>query len=168
MARPPVALDMCCGSRMLWFDREHTSTVFGDRRIETLVVADRSHGRADGKRSVRIEPDVACDFRSLPFADQTFDLVVFDPPHLIRAGRGSWMAAKYGKLGRDWRSDLQRGFAEGFRVLKASGTLVFKWSENQVPIREVLALSPQPPLFGNTAGKRAGTHWMIFLNQVAA
>lgn len=156
-------LDPCCGSRMMWFDRGHPEVLFGDKRRETLTVTDRSHGRADGTRTLIVAPDILIDFRALPFDDETFYLVAFDPPHLVRAGPRSWLAAKYGKLGQDWRDDLRQGFAECFRVLRPHGTLVFKWSETQVKLNEVLALTPVRPLFGNTSGKRAGTHWMVFM-----
>jgi len=89
--------------------------------------------------------------------------VAFDPPHLVRAGPKSWLAAKYGKLSEDWREDLRQGFAECFRVLASDGVLVFKWNETQVKLREVLALTPHQPLFGNTSGKKAGTHWLVFM-----
>lgn len=161
-------LDPCCGSRMMWFDRVHPETLFGDRRREILTVTDRSHGRADGTRTLHINPDVVLDFRQLPFPDGTFRLVAFDPPHLVRAGAQSWMAAKYGKLGKDWREDLSVGFSECFRVLEPEGVLIFKWNETQVKLREVLALTPHRPLFGNTSGKKAGTHWMVFMKPAAA
>lgn len=156
-------LDPCCGSRMWWFDKTDPRALFTDRRAETLTVTDRSHGRADGQRVLRIEPDLQADFRALPFADGSFHLVAFDPPHLVRAGSKSWLAAKYGKLSEDWRDDLRAGFAECFRVLRPHGTLVFKWNETQVKVREVLALTPHQPLFGNTSGKKAGTHWIVFM-----
>ncbi|MDF3822360.1 SAM-dependent methyltransferase, partial [Leptospira sp. 96542] len=97
---------------MMWFDRAHPDVVFGDRRSETLTVTDRSHGNASGTRTLRIAPDVLLDFRALPYADGVFKLVAFDPPHLVRAGPRSWLAAKYGKLSQDWREDLRAGFAE--------------------------------------------------------
>ncbi len=159
---PPV-LDPCCGPRMWWFDKADERALFGDRRSETLTVTDRSHGNADGTRTLRIDPDVPLDFRALPYGDESFHIVAFDPPHLVRAGAKSWMAAKYGKLGPDWREDLRAGFAECFRVLRSHGVLVFKWNETQVKIREVLSLTPQRPLFGNTSGKKAGTHWIVFM-----
>lgn len=152
---------------MWWFDRGHPDVIFGDRRHETLTVTDRSHQR-DGTRTIAIEPDSLLDFRALPFPDGTFRLVAFDPPHLVRAGPRSWMAAKYGKLGEDWREDLRQGFSECFRVLAADGVLVFKWNETQVRIAEVLALTPHRPLFGNTSGKKAGTHWMVFMKPAEA
>lgn len=159
----PRVLDPCCGSRMWWFDRGHPDALFCDRRREELIVTDRSHGNADGTRTLRIDPDVLLDFTDLPFPDGSFKLVAFDPPHLFRAGPKSWLAAKYGKLGKTWQDDIRAGFAECFRVLAEDGVLVFKWNETQIKVREVLALTDVAPLFGNTSGKKAGTHWIVFM-----
>ncbi|HHA2772070.1 TPA: SAM-dependent methyltransferase [Stenotrophomonas maltophilia] len=162
----PAVLDPCCGSRMMWFDPTDQRCLFGDHRHETITVVDRTH-RVDGTRVLSIHPDCLLDFRALPFADNTFPLVVFDPPHLVRAGRESWLAAKYGKLGKDWREDLRAGFAECFRVLRPEGVLIFKWSGVQVATRDVLALTDARPLFGHPSGKRAGTHWICFMKERA-
>ena len=161
-------LDPCCGSRMMWFDHANPDVVFGDRRSETVTVTDRSHGNASGTRTLRIEPDVLFDFRALPYADGAFKLVAFDPPHLTKAGPRSWLAAKYGKLGPDWRADLRAGFAECFRVLAADGVLVFKWNETQIKVAEVLALTPHAPLFGHPSGRKGMTHWLVFMKATAA
>ncbi len=160
-------LDPCCGSRMMWFDRQHPDVLFGDLRSETMTVTDRSHGNASGTRTLRIEPDALIDFRALPYPAGTFRLVAFDPPHLVRAGPRSWLAAKYGKLGPDWREDLRQGFAECFRVLATDGVLVFKWNETQVKLREVLALTDVNPLFGHTSGRKGLTHWLVFMKPEA-
>lgn len=162
-SRKPRALDPCCGSRMMWHDRRNPGVVFGDQRSETIVVTDRSHGNAGGTRTLQIEPDAMIDFRALPFADGTFKLVAFDPPHLVRAGPRSWLAAKYGKLSDDWREDLRRGFAECLRVLDADGVLVFKWNETQVPLGEVVKLAPIAPMFGHLSGRKGLTHWLVFM-----
>lgn len=162
----PLILDPCCGSRMMWFNKHRHNVAFGDRRHEQITVTDRSHGRQDGTRTLLIEPDALMDFRALPYPDNTFYLVAFDPPHMVRAGPRSWLAAKYGTLGKNWRDDLRAGFEECFRVLRPYGTLVFKWNETQVKLREVLALTPHEPLFGNTSGRKAGTHWMVFMKGV--
>ena len=159
----PYILDPCCGSRMMWFERNHPTVIFGDNRNETVVVPDRSHGKADGKRIIHIHPDVRLDFRALPFSDNLFRLVVFDPPHLVRAGKKSWLAAKYGKLGDNWQVDLKQGFVECFRVLEPGGILIFKWNETQIKLQEILLLTPQKPLFGHSSGKRATTHWLTFM-----
>lgn len=153
-------LDPCCGSRMMWFNRTHPAAIFGDCRRETLAVTDKSRGNGSGIRAICIDPDTLLDFRALPYADGSFKLVVFDPPHLLHAGTRSWLAAKYGRLGKDWRDDLRKGFAECFRVLATQGTLIFKWNETQVKVREVLALTPHNPLFGHKTSRH--THWMVF------
>jgi len=145
-------LDVCCGSRMFWFDRNNSDTVYMDKRkLDTEL--------CDGRKLI-IDPDVVGDFTNIPFDDESFSLVVFDPPHLVHAGKKSWLAAKYGKLDSTWRDEISKGFTECFRVLKDSGVLVFKWNEDQVSVSDVLKLSPISPLFGNRRGK---THWLVFM-----
>lgn len=149
-------LDPCCGSRMFWFDKLNPIAIFGDIRKE-------QHTLCDG-RDLQINPDTQMDFRDLPFEDESFPLVVFDPPHLERAGEKGWQALKYGKLNKEtWRKDLAEGFAECFRVLKTQGILVFKWNEDQIPIYQILKLTPYKPLFGHISGKRSNTHWICFM-----
>ena len=156
-------LDACCGGRMMWFDKMDSRAMFGDQRSEVLTVTDNSRGNASGQRTLRIEPDTLMDFRAMPFDDGAFKLVAFDPPHLIHAGPRSWLAAKYGKLSENWRDDLRAGFAECFRVLAPDGVLVFKWNETQVKLRDVLALTPHKPLFGQVSGRSGMTHWLVFM-----
>lgn len=148
---------------MMWFDRRHSDAVYGDQRSATITVTDRSHGRENGQRVLRIEPDTVLDFRCLPYPDGAFRLVAFDPPHLLRAGPRSWLAAKYGRLGEDWRDDIALGFSECFRVLHPDGTLVFKWNETHIRLSEILPLSPHPPLFGQVSGRSGMTHWLVFM-----
>lgn len=156
-------LDPCCGTRMMWFDKMDQRVLFGDQRRETVTVTDNSRGNASGTRTLHIEPDALMDFRALPFPDGRFRLVSFDPPHLVQAGPRSWLAAKYGKLGPDWRDDIRQGFAECWRVLASDGVLVFKWNETQVKLREVLPLAPAAPLFGQVSGRAGMTHWLVFM-----
>lgn len=154
-------LDACCGSRMFWFDRSDPRAIFVDNRNESHTLPDISS--AGGSRSLTIAPDIQADFTALPFPDESFPLVIFDPPHLVRNGKKGWLAKKYGKLEGDWREELRLGFAECFRVLKSDGTLIFKWNEHEVPVSQILTLTPISPLFGNRCGKTAKSHWMVFL-----
>lgn len=151
-------LDPCSGSRMMWFDKSDQRCLFGDERIESHSLKDRQY-----QRHLEIHPDVRLDFRSLPFADNSFKVVVFDPPHLVRAGKKSWLALKYGSLTADWRDDIRKGFAECFRVLESGGVLIFKWNEDQIKVPEILALTPEKPLFGHPTGRHGRTHWFTFL-----
>lgn len=149
----------------MWFDKENPDVVFGDIRHETLSVVDRSHGKPDGRRILRVAPDAVIDFRDLPYASGTFHLVVMDPPHLTRVGPRSWLGAKYGRLGRTWQDDLRAGISECLRVLRPHGVLIFKWNETHVPLSAILELAPYPPLFGHTS--RARTHWLAFMRPLA-
>ncbi len=161
-------LDVACGSKMFWFDKDNPDVEFCDkRRLERTEYYPN--------RFIEITPDTVCDFTALPFADESFCLVVFDPPHLVQAGKNSMMALKYGKLEGDWKSELSKGFSECMRVLKTDGVLVFKWSEIQIPLSEILPLFSQKPLFGNRQrqggfsnfekkGKGGNkTHWLCFM-----
>ncbi len=159
---PPV-LDACCGSRMFWFDRQDRRAVFVDRRAERLSLPDVSS--TGGSRELVVAPDVLADFTALPFADGTFALVVFDPPHLERNGARSWMAAKYGTLGGGWPEMLRAGFAECFRVLRQDGVLIFKWCADEIPVSRILALTPQRPLFGHRSGRQSKTHCIAFIKR---
>ncbi|EGZ47766.1 methyltransferase [Neisseria wadsworthii] len=149
-----LVLDPCCSGRMFWFNRNHPAVVFGDIRRESIVLCDG--------REFDVDPDVLMDFSDMPFNDGSFRLVVFDPPHLNRAGNG-WLSKKYGRLDGDWMSMLERGFSECFRVLMQGGVLVFKWNEVQVPVAQILKLAKVPPLFGHKSGKRSDTHWICFI-----
>lgn len=145
-------LDACCGSKMFWFDKQNEDVLFMDKREETHTLCDN--------RTLEIKPDVIADFREMPFPDESFYLVVFDPPHLLKAGDESWLAKKYGKLGDDWKDDIAKGFRECMRVLKPNGTLIFKWNEDQIKLSEILKVIDAKPLFGN---RRAKTHWLAFM-----
>lgn len=151
----------------MWFDKADPRAIFGDQRSETLTVTDNSKGNKTGTRTLHITPDVLFDFRALPYSDGTFKLIAFDPPHLVNAGPRSWLAAKYGKLGADWRDDIRAGFSECFRVLSSDGVLVFKWNETQIKVSEVLALTPEKPLFGQVSGAKGFTHWLVFMKGAA-
>lgn len=148
-------LDACCGSRMFWFDKQHPDTTYMDIR--------EHYEKLPSGHVINVKPDVVADFRNMPFENNTYDLVVFDPPHLLRAGDNSWLAKKYGRLDvGSWQDDIAKGFSECFRVLKPTGTLIFKWNEEQVKLKDVLATTEHNPLFGN---KRAKTHWLVFVKE---
>lgn len=148
----PYILDACCGGRMCWFNKHDQRAIFMDIRQGHYPLC-------DGRTHI-IAPDILADFRSIPYPDTTFSIVLFDPPHLRHAGKSSWLTAKYGTLNHDWRDDLRLGFKECYRVLKKHGTLIFKWNEDQISITEVLNLAPFPPLFGTRRG--GGTLFIVF------
>jgi len=148
-------LDPCCGGKMFWFDKENPHVLFCDNR--------EFDGKANDGRNFRVSPDIKCCFTQLPFQDKSFKHVVFDPPQLLYAGRGGQMALHYTILPREWRPLIRDGFAECWRVLDDFGTLIFKWSEHDIPLKKVIEAIGREPLYGHKSGKRSMTHWMSFV-----
>lgn len=144
-------LDACCGSRMFWFNKENADTIYMDNRAEDTSLC-------DGRKLI-VKPDIIADFRDIPFEDESFYLVIFDPPHLIRAGDKSFLKLKYGRLDTTWKDDIKKGLSECLRVLKKNGTLIFKWNEEQLSFSKIKTLLPCEPVIGQRRGK---TIWLVF------
>ena len=89
MMEKPI-LDACCGGRMFYFDKHDSRVLFQDiRDVETTL--------CDG-RHFEVKPDIQADFTDMPYPDNSFSMVVFDPPHLLRnVGKSKW-ADMYGSL----------------------------------------------------------------------
>ncbi len=152
-----LILDPASSTRSFYFDKEDDRVLFGDIRAkETHLLTNN--------QTIHIEPDEVMDFREIPYPDESFQCVIFDPPHRIKLKAESDFIKKYGSLEREsWQEDIGKGFAECFRVLKVNSTLIFKWSEVSIPLREVLKLTPYKPVLGHPSGKRMGTHWVLFI-----
>lgn len=149
-----LILDACCGSKMMWFDKNNPLALYNDIRQE-------SHELCDG-RYLEIKPDANFDFTQLPFSDESFYLVVFDPPHLHKLGKNSWTAKKYGKLMPSWETDIKAGFDECMRVCKTNGVIIFKWNEFQIPVKRIIEVIGYAPLFGHPT-RHSKTIWMCFM-----
>lgn len=154
-------LDVTCGARTMWFNKKHPNAVYCDRREEQFAKI-----WSNSERKCIVSPDVICDFTALPFADDSFALVVFDPPHLLKAKETSWLVKKYGRLDDNWPQMLHDGFRECMRVLKPDGVLIFKWSEHDIPASQVWDAIGQKPLFGHHSGKKSQTFWACFMKGV--
>lgn len=155
-------LDACCGGRMFWFNKNNPNCIYIDNRVlERQVIWTSKDGKHT--REFEVNPDVVADFQELPFEDESFYHIVFDPPHLTKAGQTSWIAKKYGFLKGDWKTILKNGFDECMRCLKPYGTLIFKWNEENVKLSEILSVFGKEPLYGHQGGKCGKTHWIAFM-----
>lgn len=166
-------LDATCGGRSIWCEesKERDDTLYIDKREETRGFVDQAvpESLRPNNPNYEVAPDDVQDYRDLPYSDETFSLVVFDPPHIIRSDGMETltgvMTKKYGCLHAEtWQSDLRRGFDELFRVLKPGGTLVFKFADVDVDFSTVLNLAPEEPLFGTTTRNKKNhvTRWFVF------
>lgn len=162
MREDKPVLDATCGSRMIWFDKNDKRCLFVDIRECDDEAIWSGNGKAT--RYLSIHPDIKASFTQLPFEDNSFYHVVFDPPHLNKIGENAWMCKKYGKLPQTgWESVIHDGFSECMRVLKQNGTLIFKWNETQIPIKKVIEAIGEKPLYGTRSGKQHKTIWMAFI-----
>lgn len=154
-------LDPASGGRMFYFDKNDPRVMFGDIREH------EEHESSNGRR-ITVKPDMVMDFRSLPFDDETYNTVIFDPPHLTGLGETSWYRKAYGVLDKEtWRDDLAKGFSECFRVLKPNGVLIFKWNEFNILTSEVIKLAGCRPIIGHQSGTKMKTHWLLFIKEMA-
>ena len=151
-------LDVCCGGKMFYFDKDNKSVLFCDKRyFETKF------NKVGGEGLFSVKPDMIVDFKFLPFKDESFCLVIFDPPHIIHGSEKSFMVQKYGLLPKNYKEELAKGFEECMRVLKRNGTLIFKWSETQIKLSEIIKCFKKEPLIAQKSSKTS--HFCVFFKE---
>jgi len=71
--------------------------------------------------------DITADCRELPFDGESYDVVVFDPPHITDAGDDSIMGLRYGTLPGENIGELFAPFlSEANRILSDGGIVIAK------------------------------------------
>ncbi len=151
-------LDVCCGPKGMWFDKHDERCLYLDQRREYHKMVHPS-----GTRTANIDPDEIMDFTNIKYPDNSFYIVVMDPPHIVQEIPSGMITKQYGHLKKNWKDVIKNGFSECFRVLKPNGTFIFKWCENNIPVKEILSLTNEKPLFGHRSGKHLNTHWICFM-----
>ncbi len=172
-----IVLDATAGLRHMWFNKNNPYVVFLDRDDDARLYARYElYKRRRGMpgRSVRRSfkvPTTVGDYRHLPYPDGQFRVVVFDPPHRSDIGKNAIMLPQFGLLSPEtWPADLRAAAKELWRVLAPYGVLIFKWSNGQIPYRDVLRLFPVKPFFGQVSagasgksGRKSSTSWFCFV-----
>lgn len=165
-------LDATSSFRRAWFpvNRNHPAVVFLDKRSDEELARDWVER---SKHDIIPRPPlnfsnltVQGDFCHLPYPDNYFCHIHFDPPHLYRIGKSSMYCKLFGKLDKEtWRSVLGQAAKELWRVLAIYGTLNFKWNDRDIKASEVLALFPVSYLYGNSSshGQKSCTGWYTFV-----
>jgi len=110
-------------------------------------------------------------WEKLPFKDEVFNLVIFDPPHRIRSYE-KCVEGKYGVFDqiyttldpKKWVKTIYEASREFNRVLKTNGYLVFKWNDSYVSLERIISLFPMKALIKNVMNphKKAVTYWVLF------
>lgn len=150
-------LDATAGLRSMWFNKEHPNTLYIDQRREC-------------------RPDLVINHANLDQLNTYFKLIVYDPPHLVYVTDNSLMKKRYGSLNREtWQNDIKSTAGQLWRHLEPYGILIFKWNDNNISFKKILALFPTEPLFGQTTGgsrgkrnkksndPRSRTKWFCFM-----
>lgn len=127
-------LDATCGGRSIWHEsnKDREDTLYIDIREVDDPDELQNRVQSERNRTYSVEPDEIQDYRDLPYQDQEFDLVVWDPPHKIldngMESLNGIIEKKYGALHAEtWQGDLKKGFRELWRVLRPRGTLYLKF-----------------------------------------
>ena len=171
-------LDATAGFRMMWFDKNQENTVYLDKRNDEQIRKDaedfgNNRGRKLFKTLDRKNPTVEGNFCKTPYSDESFRLIVWDPPHLIGSNsRRFQQGLTFGVLQAEtWQSELTHGFLELWRLLKPYGVLIFKWHDSSLDYKRILKLFHTKPLFGQitsnrypkSAKKTRHTFWFCFM-----
>ena len=164
-------LDACCGGRMWWWDKEHPLAIYMDVREAPKGSVGELTGRPEWNPNFEVAPTCLGDFRNMPFADESFQLVVFDPPHVTREKQPpeGINGLKYGALHPATADDdLRLGFAECWRVLRPGGTLVFKWAGTLARVEKHFPVTPTVGTRNWRTSSGLGTRWIIFYKPLNA
>jgi hypothetical protein len=149
-------LDVCCGGRMMWFDKDNKNTIYCDiREVEK--------GTIQYCPNWECKPDIIADYRDLPFDNNSFNLIVWDIPHIIKSSTGI-ISKKYGSLGENWKEDTKKAFNSIWSKLANKGVLIFKYNDIDIPVTDMLKLFPVKALFGTRTKKAVNsTYFIVFM-----
>jgi len=160
-------LDATAGTRSIWYQKSNPFTLFMDKRYEKVYRRDEININSHTQRIMKIYPDIIGNWERLPFKDNSFDIIIFDPPHLIKKNNGKIlqsMVKMYGFFYEDnYKYILETGIKELFRTLKPNGQFILKWCECDKPVEDIIKLFPYLPLFGSRTGQKNNNHWITFI-----
>ncbi|GAH32704.1 unnamed protein product, partial [marine sediment metagenome] len=112
-----------CGFKGIWYQKNHPFVTFMDKRKGSYSFSDGWKYHLSKDRTYKVNPDVVSDWKDAPFPDEYFDMVIFDPPHLIvdRNKKPFAMIQAYGCLYKD---DYKRVLRNGIKKLFSFYNLV--------------------------------------------
>ena len=162
-----IVFDAFCSNGSTWIDKEWFNSF-------TVVKNDIRNGEflIGGRQKIIIEPNTSINMfefveeidikyiKSCSFTNE-FDLIYLDPPHSLKTT--GIMNEKYTHLPNDWMKTISNMFANTDRLANQKTTIILKWNENEIPIKEILNIAKSNniyPLFGSKV--RTKTYWIVF------
>lgn len=116
-----------------------------------------------------VNPDIVMSCTNTTFADKTFDLILFDPPHrhfskILRKKDRNDMGRRYGSMrAAEIKVFIPKAFREFSRILKDDGLVFFKWNSCSIRHKVIMGLiHGWFPVFGQNFNKIANhdTIWL--------
>jgi len=102
----------------------------------------------DKESALAVPPDVVAVWAALPFRDDVFSLVIFDPPHTCR-GETSIMSLQgstakssiswFGALPARWRETAHLFLAAQNEFRRVARRMIFKWNDTRYNLHRVLS-----------------------------
>lgn len=124
--RTPLILDACIGGALMydeWQKRLGDSFVSIDIRKGSYI---QDSDKRWSAKTLEVKPVVLADLKKLPFRDNVFDSIVFDPPH-FSCGINSFLRKYYGSWDhQEVKASLKAANVEFARVLRDGGQLLLK------------------------------------------
>lgn len=157
LGRTPKVLDITMGHRGM---QKEVKKQFGiDYDLLSLDIR--------GKMGNGMKPDIVADSRALPFAPDTFDIILFDPPfsfHKPTSLGNQEYRRFYVTYGLDLYTSrielgnyIQETFREVARVMRQDGFCLLKWSESRIKLDFPLSLLGE--LYEYKRWQRPSKHW---------
>jgi len=81
---------------MMWVNKQDPRAIYFDKRSVDYEI--KPNAAYPNGTTLKIRPDVQGDFTNLPFPDESFRLVVLDPPHFTELSGNSLLGKTYSKL----------------------------------------------------------------------
>jgi hypothetical protein len=101
-------------------------------RVGAEWATSRRHDCVMSDSDIACRPAVVSDMRFLPFADESFEEIFFDPPHMIRNDKWStmyqknWRGFGFWRSRAEWENALRLCDSEFARVIRPGGVLHVK------------------------------------------
>ena len=129
-----MMLDSTSGNRHLWKNKTPKNVLFLDKEL-----------------NLRIPPDIFADWKHLPFRDNSFECVLFDPPHVFsessqfnrdpkaRPHGQKKIPGWYGAF-KSKRHAIIEIYNAQIEFARVASRMCFKWNEASISLWNVLGL----------------------------